>query len=76
MWNEAGMAGYQAQTSSVISDIMENFTQAAHIPALTEMCSKPLVLSAQLNFDSSIKFMLVHAWTLWRMPSLVSGLVR
>ena len=45
------MAGYQAQTSSVISDIMENFNQAAHIPALTEMCSKALVLSAQLNFD-------------------------
>ena len=27
------------------------FTLAAHIPALTEMCSKALVLSAQLNFD-------------------------
>ena len=50
-WNEAGIAGYQAQTASIISDIMEKFTLAAHIPALTEMCSTALVLSAQLHFD-------------------------
>ena len=45
------MAGYQAQSAKVISDILDNFNQAAHIPALTEMCSNMLVLSAENNFD-------------------------
>ena len=52
-WNESGMSGYQAESAKVISDIMVNFNQAAHIPALTEMCSKMLVLSAENNFEVS-----------------------
>ena len=52
-WNESGMSGYQAESAKVISDIMVNFNQAAHIPALTEMCSIMLVLSSENNFEVS-----------------------
>ena len=52
-WNETGIAGYQTQTARIMSELLENFTDAAHIPALTEMCSKTLVLSAQDNFEVS-----------------------
>ena len=52
-WNESGMAGYKAQSAQVISDLMDNFTDRAHIPALTEMCSNMLVISAIHNFETT-----------------------
>ena len=50
-WNESGMSGYQFQSAQVISDIMDRFNQPEHIPALSEMCSKMLVLCAENYFE-------------------------
>ena len=47
------MAGYQDQAAQVITDMMDRFDQAAHIPALSEMCSNMLVLSAEQNFETT-----------------------
>ena len=44
-WNESGMAGYQMQSAQLISDLLDKFDQPAHIPALTEMCSKTCLVS-------------------------------
>ena len=48
------MSGYQSQSAQVISDLMDNFTEPAHIPALAEMCSNMLVLSAANNFETTM----------------------
>ena len=52
-WCEAGMAEYQAQTFQVLQNLFNRFDQVEHIPALTEMCSKMLVLSAEQNFETT-----------------------
>ena len=52
-WNVSGMDDYQSQSSKVISDLMNNFSEPSHIPALAEMCSKMLVLCAEKNFETT-----------------------
>ena len=52
-WCEAGLAGYQAQTKQVIQGMFDRFNMTEHIPLLSEMCSKMLVISAEQNFESS-----------------------
>ena len=52
-WNESGMAAYQTQSAQIISDLLDNFSETAHIPALTEMVSNMLVMSAEQNFETS-----------------------
>ena len=52
-WNLSGMDDYKAQSSKVISELMDRFNEPSHIPALTEMCSNMLVLCAEQNFDTT-----------------------
>jgi hypothetical protein len=52
-WNISGMEGYKIQSAEVITELMNNFTEPSHIPALAEMCSKMLVLSAIQNFETT-----------------------
>ena len=52
-WSESGLSGYQAQTTQVLQEMFERFDLTEHIPILTEMCSKMLVLSAEHNFETS-----------------------
>ena len=52
-WCESGLAGYQAQTTEVLKEMFERFNLTEHIPILTEMSSKMLVLSAEQNFETS-----------------------
>ena len=52
-WNLSGMDDYQAQSSKVISELMDRFNEPSHIPALTEMCSNMLVLCAEQNFETT-----------------------
>ena len=47
------MAGYQAQTAQVLQEMFSRFNMVEHIPTLTEMCSKMLVISAEQNFETS-----------------------
>ena len=52
-WSESGLAGYQVQTSQIIQEMFDRFDMVEHIPLLSEMCSKMLVLSAEQNFETS-----------------------
>ena len=52
-WDEVGIFDYQEQTFNVISQLFSNYKGPEFIPALTEMISKTLVLSAEMNFDHS-----------------------
>ena len=52
-WDESGLAGYQSQTARIMTEMFDRFNLAEHIPLLSEMCSKMLVLSAEKNFESS-----------------------
>ena len=52
-WSESGLAGYQAQTAQVLQEMFSRFNMVEHIPTLTEMCSKMLVISAEQNFETS-----------------------
>ena len=52
-WCDSGMAGYQSQTNKVLRDMFERFNMKEHIPILSEMCSRILVLSAEINFETS-----------------------
>ena len=52
-WSESGLPGYQAQTAHVLTEMFDRFNLPEHIPLLSEMSSKMLVLSAELNFETS-----------------------
>ena len=52
-WEESGFEHYQAQTYKVLSEIFERFQGPEFIPAMSEMCSKMLVISAEQNFQTS-----------------------
>ena len=52
-WNDAGLEGYQTQTAEVLNEIMNDFNEPFYIPALSEMFSKTLVISAEQNFECS-----------------------
>ena len=52
-WDEAGISAYQEQTFTVLSDLFQNLEGPEFIPALAEMCSKTLVISAEQNFETS-----------------------
>ena len=48
-----GKEDYQKQTHMIISDLFDNFDGPEFIPALSEMCAKTLVISAEQNFETS-----------------------
>ena len=50
-WDKSGISNYQEQTFNVLSQLFANFKGPQFIPALTEMISKTLVLSAEMNFE-------------------------
>ena len=52
-WQNSANNEYQIQTERVLNGLFENFKEAEHIPALCEMFSKTLVISAQKNFETS-----------------------
>ena len=52
-WEESGIVNYQKQTFNVLSDLFEVFQGPEFIPALSEMCSKMLVISAEQNYEVS-----------------------
>ena len=52
-WNESGIENYQEQTFNVLSELFDVFQGPEFIPALSEMCSKMLVISAEQNFNVS-----------------------
>ena len=52
-WEESGIHNYQEQTFNVLSELFEKFQGPRSIPALSEMCSKMLVISAKQSFDIS-----------------------
>ena len=52
-WDESGKENYQKQTDMVLSDLFERFDGPEFIPALSEMCYKMLVISAEQNFETS-----------------------
>ena len=51
-WNESGISSYQEQSYNVLSQLFKIYKGPEFIPALTEMCSKMLVLSAEKNFET------------------------
>ena len=53
LWNESGISGYQNQSAQVLGEMMTEFDQPIFIPVLSEMFSKMLVISAELNFECS-----------------------
>ena len=52
-WEESGLENYQEQTYNVLSDLCRTFQGPEFIPALSEMFSKMLVISAEQNFDTT-----------------------
>ena len=50
-WNRAGMEGYQKDTEILLQNLSEKYDEVEYIPALCEMFSKALVLSAEKNFE-------------------------
>ena len=46
------MAGYQTQSEEVLDCLVDQFNQPEHIPVLSELFSKMLVLSAENNFET------------------------
>ena len=52
-WEEAGRENYQNQTHSVLNNLLKCYDGPEFIPALSEMFSKMLVISAEQNFETS-----------------------
>ena len=52
-WNESGMSEYQSQTARVLQELSEEYDKVEYIPALCEMISKTLVISAENNFETT-----------------------
>ena len=51
-WNEAGIAGYQAETYQSIKELVTKLDQPSQISVHSEMCSEMLVKSAEKYFDT------------------------
>ena len=52
-WDDSGIPSYQNQTFNILSQLFDVYKGPEFIPALSEMCSKTLVLSAEMNFEYS-----------------------
>ena len=52
-WDEERIPKYQTQTAEIIGEMMSTFDQPFFIPALVEMFSRMLVVSAEHNFECS-----------------------
>ena len=52
-WSEDGLIKYQSETAQVLKEMFSRFNMVEHIPLLSEMCSKMLVISAKNNFETS-----------------------
>ena len=52
-WEESGIEQYQIQTHEILSELFTEFQGPEFIPALSEMCAKTLVISAEQNFEVS-----------------------
>ena len=53
IWDESGLESYKEQTFKELSEIFQVYDGPQFIPALSEMCAKTLVISAELNFETS-----------------------
>ena len=53
IWDEANKEQYQEQTFKVLSELFQQFDGPQFIPALSEMCAKTLVISAEQNFETT-----------------------
>ena len=53
-WNESCKDGYQIQSARILQELYANYNDIEHIPALCEMFSKALVISAEKNFETTI----------------------
>ena len=52
IWDEAGLDRYRDDTFHILKYLTEEFTEAEHIPILTELVAKGLTLSAENNFST------------------------
>ena len=52
IWDESGIQHYQDQTYNILSGLLETFQGPEFTPALSEMFSKTLVLSAENSFET------------------------
>ena len=53
MGKEHGKENYQNQTYLILRELFDKFDSPEFIPALSEMCSKMLVISAEQNFETT-----------------------
>ena len=51
-WELENIQGYQEMLNAALLNLFETFEGEEFIPALTEMCSRALVLSAELSFET------------------------
>ena len=52
-WEDSYVQNYQNLAHIALDDLFENFNSPEFIPALSEMCSKALVISAEKSFPTS-----------------------
>ena len=51
-WDDRGMHGYQTKCATMLENLINHYKLPQYIPLLSELFSKPLVLSAERNFDT------------------------